>query len=365
MNSMTLRHAAAILLCTVHAVAFGQTHNEDVWKHENLNMENYRQYLHIPDIDGYYTLKCDLHVHTDMTDGQVWPEGRVNEAWNDGLDAIAITDHIEYIKYPEVWNIDRNTSWKIAKKRGDRIGIIVIPGAEVTRKKPLGHINALFLQDANLLAVDDEMKAIEAALAQGAILNWNHPGYPDGKSDIYPVHERLMAEGKLTGVEVFNKRESYPKAFDWIGKYNLAPIAGSDMHYMSRAMYPERGSRPMTLVFAKEKSAEGIREAMMAKRTLALFDGNLMGNADLISQLLDKCIEIKHICYTSAKKSKATFEIVNSSDIRFMVQPEGYDYPVPVYPGHSLRIDIMKGQKVTFANCILGMGDYYSRVFWE
>ncbi len=55
-----------------------------------------RREVKIPDISGYRTLKCDLHTHTVFSDGQVWPTVRVEEAWREGLDAIAITDHIEH-----------------------------------------------------------------------------------------------------------------------------------------------------------------------------------------------------------------------------------------------------------------------------
>jgi hypothetical protein len=52
--------------------------------------------INFPDILGYKTLKCDFHLHTVFSDGQVWPTTRVDEAVREGLDAIAITDHIEY-----------------------------------------------------------------------------------------------------------------------------------------------------------------------------------------------------------------------------------------------------------------------------
>jgi hypothetical protein len=53
-----------------------------------------RHEIAIPDIPGYTILKCDLHMHTVFSDGVVWPTVRVEEAWEDGLDAIAITDHM-------------------------------------------------------------------------------------------------------------------------------------------------------------------------------------------------------------------------------------------------------------------------------
>ena len=45
----------------------------------------------IPDIEGYKTLKCDFHMHTIFSDGNVWPTTRVKEAVWEGMDAIAIT----------------------------------------------------------------------------------------------------------------------------------------------------------------------------------------------------------------------------------------------------------------------------------
>ena len=126
------------LFCALTAAA--QLHNDDVHVHQAVSRQNYRQYLRIPDIGGYITLKCDFHVHSDISDGQVWPVGRVNEAWNDGLDAIAMTDHIEVHKNADIIRCGLNKPYELAKARGDMIGMIVIPGAEITRKKPLGHI---------------------------------------------------------------------------------------------------------------------------------------------------------------------------------------------------------------------------------
>ena len=251
------------LFCALTAAA--QLHNDDVHVHQAVSRQNYRQYLRIPDIGGYITLKCDFHVHSDISDGQVWPVGRVNEAWNDGLDAIAMTDHIEVHKNADIIRCGLNKPYELAKARGDMIGMIVIPGAEITRKKPLGHICTLFIRDADKLDVEDEMQAVEEACRQGAFLLWNHPGYPDRKSDIYPVHERLIAQGKLRGVEVFNKTESYPRTFDYAVQYGLVPFANSDIHYMSGSIYPVRGSRPMTLVFATARTAGAIHEAKSAR----------------------------------------------------------------------------------------------------
>ena len=47
-------------------------------------------------MNGYNVYKADLHTHTVFSDGQVMPSFRVYEAWLDGLDIMAVTEHIEY-----------------------------------------------------------------------------------------------------------------------------------------------------------------------------------------------------------------------------------------------------------------------------
>ena len=92
-----------------------------------------RREVKIPDISGYRTLKCDFHTHTVFSDGQVWPTVRVEEAWREGLDAIAITDHIEYKPHKQDVKPDNDRPCDIAIKAGEEKGIILIRGAEITQ----------------------------------------------------------------------------------------------------------------------------------------------------------------------------------------------------------------------------------------
>ena len=56
----------------------------------------YERKLFFPDIENYKTLLTDFHQHTVFSDGLVWPTIRVDEAVRDGLDAISLTEHLEY-----------------------------------------------------------------------------------------------------------------------------------------------------------------------------------------------------------------------------------------------------------------------------
>ena len=47
----------------------------------------------LPQVNGYNIYKGDFHTHTMYSDARVSPKGRVMEAWLDGLDIVAITDH--------------------------------------------------------------------------------------------------------------------------------------------------------------------------------------------------------------------------------------------------------------------------------
>ena len=77
-----------ILLTGLNLMAISQDINDVPLPH--MQIEHGRKEIHIPDIMGYKTLKCDFHMHTIFSDGVVWPEVRVQEAWEEGLDAIRI-----------------------------------------------------------------------------------------------------------------------------------------------------------------------------------------------------------------------------------------------------------------------------------
>jgi predicted metal-dependent phosphoesterase TrpH len=336
------------LLLASSVVAQGQIRNDELVELTHLNGANVRTEISIPGFDGYQTLKCDFHTHTVFSDGYVWPTMRVEEAWQEGLDAIAITDHIEYRPFKKVVVGDLNESFKIAKKHGDGMGFIVIQGTEITRKKPLGHLNALFINDANVMEVEDPLVAIDKALEQGAFILWNHPGWPDDKSTLYPVHEELLKANKIHAVEVLNHKEYYPVAFDWFNQYGIAPFANTDIHDLVDGSYGlESGKfRPMTLVFATERSEKGIKEALFARRTAALFDGKLVGKAEYLMPLVQASLKIRRI-------GERTIEVTNISDIPFEMTNGGKLYLFPCHK--TVRIGIPKEGALVFENCFVGM----------
>jgi len=290
-----------------------------------------RRVMNMPDIPKYVTLKCDFHSHTVFSDGNVWPTQRVGEAWRDGLDALAITDHIEYRPHKDFTSNDHNAAWKIAKPVADDYNLILVHGTEITRSMPPGHLNALFIQDADSLDKADFMKVIEAAVKQGAFIQYNHPGWksqqPDGIPRLYPVHLELIAKGWLHGIEYFNEYETYRNAavMEMCREHKLAVMGNSDVHGVISETYmePQYTHRPVTLVFARERTMESIREAMFAGRTAVWYGGSLAGFEQFTGPIFKAAVRAG-APYKDDGKS-IFFEIANHSDLPMMLTggPEG------------------------------------------
>lgn len=279
--------------------------------------------VNIPDIPGYQTLKCDFHLHTVFSDGSVWPDIRPEEAWREGLDAIAITDHLEYLPHKEDLPPNHDRSYEIAKPRGDMLRVEVIPGSEITRDMPPGHLNAIFVTAASELDTELWRDAVRKAFDQGAFIFWNHPGWagqqPDGVAKWYPEHTELVEAGMLHGIEVVNEREYYPEAHRWCIDKKLTMLSNSDVHDPLNLDYEvhQGDHRPLTLVFAREKSVEAIKEALFARRT-AVYSGNMLaGDEVFLRPIFEGSIRVRNASVTVRGRGHAYVQIHNSSDISF------------------------------------------------
>ena len=275
--------------------------------------------INIPNIPGYQTLKCDFHIHTVFSDGDVWPTVRVQEAWAEGLDAIAITDHIEYLPHSQDMDIDHNRSFEVAEPLAEQMGILLIAGSEITRKMPPGHLNALFITNANLLEREDWLDACMEAQDQGAFVFWNHPGWKAQQPDTtrwWKEHTQLLNEGILGGIEIYNSDEYYPEALKWAKDKKLTIFCNSDIH-IPAAMFYQGKHRPMTLVFATDKSKGAIKQALKDRRTVAYFENELVGDRQYLTPLFFGAIEIKNKQVDLENHQIKKVMIHNSSDLDF------------------------------------------------
>jgi hypothetical protein len=294
-----------------------------------LSQSRVRQPFRIPGIPGYILLKCDFHMHTVFSDGVVWPTVRVDEAWAGGLDAIAITDHLEYVPHEADVRRDNNRPYEIAAGDASSLGLLFIRGAEITRKMPPGHINAIFLKDANRLRVDDWRKCVEEAAAQGAFLFWNHPGWsgqqPDGVSRWYPEHTELLEKGLMMGIEIVNEKEYYPQVHQWCLEKNLTMLANSDMHDPVQTAYDAAAGdpRPMTWVLAKTADEAGIHEALLSRRTICFWKGNLIGREEFLKPVFGGSLHVQKDTITVRGTDWASVPIFNDSDVDYHLSLNG------------------------------------------
>ncbi len=253
-----------------------------------------RNEIAFPDIEGYSTLKCDLHTHTVFSDGNVWPTVRVDEAYRIGLDVLALSDHIEYQPHKADVPTNHNRPFEIALGRARELGIILIRGAEITRDTPPGHFNVIFLKDINPLVKDDLVEAIAAGCEQGGFVFWNHHAWKGEELGRWlDIHSTLYEKKLLHGMEVANGDDYYPTAHRWCLEKGLTMVGNSDIHgpdLLQKNTSAEH--RTMTLVFVAEKSEQGVLEALRAGRT-AVWCGPLMiGKPEWLTALAEASLEI-------------------------------------------------------------------------
>jgi len=278
----------------------------------------------IPDVPGYVLMKCDFHTHTVFSDGAVWPTVRVDEAWRHGLDAISITDHIEYQPHKEDVPTNHNRPFELAEPRARELGLIHVRGAEITRKLPPGHFNAIFLADINPLDTEEYRDAIKAAIDQGAFVFWNHPpfGHPEEKSEWFPEHTELFEKGWFQGIEVVNGRTYYPEAHQWCLEKNLTMLCTSDIHGpMDVEMDAARDKhRPMTLVLAKEKTEAPLKEALFARRTVVYTENRLIGEEKYLRPIFEASVAPLKASVSLAGRRRIFHQIRNKSELDYQLQ---------------------------------------------
>lgn len=281
--------------------------------------------LNFPDIEGYKTLACDFHMHTVFSDGSVWPTVRVQEAWRDGLDAISLTDHIEYQPHKDDIPTNHNRPHNIIASYAAEMNLLLPRASEITRGTPPGHFNALFLKDSALLETDDFFDAVEAAYKQDAFIFWNHPDWKPQHMGWFEAHTKLFENGWLHGIEVANGNGYSENAHRWCLEKNLTMMGNSDIHGPeSDIPYTSDVHRTMTLVFAKEKTMPALKEALQAGRTLVWVKNLLVGRRPYLEAMLKACIKVDKPHLRRVNKDRKTctvwIEVNNTSPVTFELE---------------------------------------------
>ena len=327
------------------------------------------------------------------------------KALRDGLDAVAITDHLEYQPHlGDILHLDRSRPFQEAVSAAEDANLIIISGSEITRSAPAGHMNAVFVQDPNkLLRVNKDptnpsdvdayysdvgrlggwvwpaQEAVKVANDQGAFVFWNHAwsNFPNAIPVIPEFHRENAANDLLHGIEIANGRNYSEEAFQIALDHDLALIGVSDVHNLIDWDYePHKGGhRPVTLVFARERSAGAIREALFDQRTVVWYKNLLAGRSPQLMPLLEACLTLESVAYRQDTEILAV-TISNMSDVNFRLKNlTGYSVTngsdIIEIPAHSsVELHVKTGTKLTHVdlrfdvlNALFAPGHYASISF--
>lgn len=315
--------------------------------------------VRFPNTTTYKVLSADLHIHSVFSDGKVWPEIRVEEALHDDVDVISLTEHLEYQPHKaDIPHPDRNRSFDIATRHARNHDLLILKGSEITRRMPPGHCNAIFISDANKLLIADSMEVFREAGRQNAFVFWNHPNWTaqrsDGMATMTPMHQRLISEKLLHGIEVVNEMTISEEAMQIALDHNLTMMGTSDIHGLVDWQFNivKGGHRPVTLVLAKEKTEAAIREALFAGRTVVYYNDILAGREAWLSPVLQQCLVADSAGY-SGKSQVLHVALRNNSPTKLTLRNRGpftFHNATEVFSieaGQTMTLEIKTLQRLT------------------
>jgi 3',5'-nucleoside bisphosphate phosphatase len=296
--------------------------------------------------DGRSVLAVDLHTHSVFSDGMVWPDIRVEEAKRDGLFAMAVSEHLEYQpKAADIPDKDRNRSFQIASEAAkvgpnatgvDKQPLLVINGSEITKNtiQP-GHMNAVFLTDANkvmpkagLNPADAAREQLKEANAQGGFTFWNHPYWerqtPNGIATLDPVHAEYIKSGLLHGIEVANGADMSDEAFKIALDNNLTILGTSDIHGLIDWDYDlaHGAHRTSTLVLTAAETSDGVKAALKAGHTVAIYNDNLIGEKENVEAVVRGTLKIE-VDKPMPNTTVVPVSVINSSPVDYVLENSG------------------------------------------
>ena len=152
----------------------------------------------------------------------------------------------------------------------------------------------------------------------------------------------------MDAIEIFNGETGYsPEGHEWCLKHNLAIMGCSDSHapFFTKIDHQGGQHRVVTLLFAKERSAEGVREAIESRRTAVFGEGKVYGREQDLTPLFHACVKVKDVKF-SPKQVRFTLENTSSIPVILTKAPgsEKYRYDrhifLPPHSTHSMSVSL-------------------------
>lgn len=340
---------------------------------------------------GRLVLVGDFHTHTEWGHGGLSVEDRIMDAYNWGMDILAITEHGNI--QGAVANTPADSKWlpkdakhytpiindnglvmprqpmdlhKIAIPLAKKYGIIYFPGVEtgIAGKEHIVAFNIPkdYKSDAydHWLAEDpgqgeavyyrDRFKEL---CSDGGFMIYVHPHYGYAREQV----QWGVDNNYIRGVEVHNGSTSGPEnkewgatdgevgwrwygSFDYALKHNIGIYANTDAH-------GDKGPT-FTLVLAKERTHESVMEACNELRTVGYFDNMLWGRERDVDDIVSACVDVEKIKLDS---NLTMVRITNKSPMEMSVSVLDRDIVIPAYNNVLVRNETgKKNVTITFKN---------------
>lgn len=300
-----------------------------------------------PRVGEYEVITGDFHMHTLRSDGKLSIQERLDEAVNRGYDVVSVTDH---------WTMN---GYRMAKDIGGKLGLVVLCGYEnvvFDTKEGKEHMNVIGLSDifkagnqptwcevpvAGRVLYRDGMSEVAA---DGGIIIYNHPHVGYREPTIWGIEKGYLIgievandqSGKKWGTTEFNGVWCYPDAFDFALEHNLTMFADTDSHGQ------RKGNPARTLLLVKDRTPEGVMDALRGRRTAAWFGGMLWGREALLSELIGASVT------AGAEGKKTVFE--NRSPIALKGIVNETSFELPAYGSAAVDVKRTKPISVTWTN---------------
>jgi len=193
------------------------------------------------------SLLCELHAHTNWSDGDLSLPQLVDLYGTAGFDVLCVTDHV--LRSDDPWPelngrrcIDAdNVADYLAEIERQRVralstfGLLLVPGLELTYNDPEPNraCHAVAVGISGIVSMDEgPAAAMESARASGSAIIAAHPHDLGPTSSAVAAPTRYFArhwrelDGLFDRVELFNGRQ----LFGWVAEKGLPAVACSDFH---------------------------------------------------------------------------------------------------------------------------------------
>lgn len=224
-------------------------------------------------VQGVYTARFgNLHAHTSYSDGEKTPADAFDHARNvAGLDIMVVTDHLEQVSIPPRW-------WNCRDQADDKDApgqFVAACGFEYATFDPLpissGHSN-VFFDDSLMNATKTDVEDLYAALAACAdcVGQFNHPGDETGMTWHDFAYDASVDE-KMALFEFNSEGPVWDLFFQALDNgWHVSPQYNQDNHSANWGTANSHRSG----FFLAQLSRDGVREAMLARRTFSSEDAN-------------------------------------------------------------------------------------------